>query len=328
MPQVPSFTISLDFELFWGVRDHRTLENYGSSILGARKAIPQMLDLFKEYEIHATWATVGFLFYENKTALLADLPQKFPSYKNQKYSPYTSLDTLGQNEETDLYHFGLSLIKKIQTTPFQEISTHTYSHYYCLEEGQSIEEFDMDITKAVEVARKNGVEIKSIVFPRNQFNEAYLSILKNHNITIYRGNEESWLYDARNRETESIYRRALRFVDSYFNISGHHIHDLAAINKGKEFINIPASRFLRPYSPKLKRVEKSKLNRIKKSMLAAARENKMFHLWWHPHNFGSFTEENCRFLKSILDYYLVLKKEYGMTSLNMAELATTVYEQK
>ena len=63
-------------------------------------------------------------------------------------------------------------------------------------------------------------------------------------------------------------------------------------------------------------------------MLAAAIENKVFHLWWHPHNFGSYTAENYAFLKSILQYYSILKKEYGMVSLNMAELANTINEQK
>jgi peptidoglycan/xylan/chitin deacetylase (PgdA/CDA1 family) len=328
MPQSPAFTISLDFELFWGVRDHRTIENYGTSILGARKAIPLLLDLFREYEIHVTWATVGFLFYNNKIALQSDLPDKTPSYKNEVYSPYTATQKIEADEQSDPYHFGLSLIKKIQATPFQEISTHTYSHYYCLEEGQTIEEFKIDIRKAVEIAHKNGVEIKSIVFPRNQFNEDYLNVLKEYNIKIYRGNENSWLYEPRNREKEKVYRRLLRLLDSYVNISGHHVHDIFKINKGREFINIPSSRFLRPYSPKLKVLEGLKLNRIKKSMLAAALENKMFHLWWHPHNFGSYTAENHAFLKSILEYYLVLKKEYGMASLNMAELANTIYESK
>ena len=328
MPLFPAFTISLDFELFWGVRDHRTIENYGASILGARKAIPLLLNLFKEYEIHATWATVGFLFYDNKTTLQSDLPNKFPAYKNERYAPYPTIQTLGENELSDPYHFGLDLIKKIQSTPFQEISTHTYSHYYCLEEGQTIEEFNIDIAKAVEVAQKNGVEIKSIVFPRNQFNEDYLNVLKNHNIKIYRGNENSWLYEPRNREEENIYRRSLRLLDSYLNISGHHVHDIFKINEGSQFINLPSSRFLRPYSPKLKAFEGLKLNRIKKDMLAAAQENKAFHLWWHPHNFGSYTTENCAFLKSILEYYLVLKKKYDMASLNMEELANTIYEQK
>jgi hypothetical protein len=39
----PFFTISLDFELFWGMRDITTLKDYGSNILGGREAIPKIL---------------------------------------------------------------------------------------------------------------------------------------------------------------------------------------------------------------------------------------------------------------------------------------------
>ncbi len=326
MIQSSIFSISLDFELFYGVRDHRTINEYGNNLLGTRDAISKMLQLFEEYEIHTTWATVGLLFYDNKEFLLSDLPTKLPSYTNRTYSPYLSIKDIGPDERTDPYHYGLSLIKKIQSTPFQEIGTHTYSHYYCLEKGQTIHEFNADISKAIEVAQKNNIEIKSIIFPRNQFNEEYLKIVKDHKIRTYRGNETSWLYDARNRENESLLRRSLRLIDTYLNISGHHIHDLVKINKQQTLINIPSSRFLRPYSPKLKFLEGLKLNRIKNDMLAAAKTNKVFHLWWHPHNFGSYTNENISFLKSILDYYSILKKKYGMTSLNMGELADKINE--
>jgi hypothetical protein len=48
------FIISLDFELFWGVRDHRTLADYGANILGVRKSIPAMLEMFRRHSSLAT----------------------------------------------------------------------------------------------------------------------------------------------------------------------------------------------------------------------------------------------------------------------------------
>ena len=38
--------ISLDFELLWGVRDHADRASYGGNIIGAREAIPHILELF------------------------------------------------------------------------------------------------------------------------------------------------------------------------------------------------------------------------------------------------------------------------------------------
>src|SRR5271170_964441 len=75
------FVISLDFELHWGVRDHRTVDQYRDNLLGARQAIPAILDLFKRHGIHATWATVGFLFFESLDSLNAGLPDELPRYR-------------------------------------------------------------------------------------------------------------------------------------------------------------------------------------------------------------------------------------------------------
>jgi len=51
----------------------------------------------------------------------------------------------------------------------------------------------------------------------------------------------------------------------------------------------------------------------------AAENKKLFHLWWHPHNFGVNTDENISFLEEILLYFKELQKRYGMLSLNMNE---------
>lgn len=47
---------------------------------------------------------------------------------------------------------------------------------------------------------------------------------------------------------------------------------------------IPA--ILRPYSAALKSLEPLKLKRITSELDCAAQEGLIYHLWWHPHNFG------------------------------------------
>ena len=63
------FVISLDFELYWGVRHLPLVAKYLGNLRGARAAVVALLKLFAEYEIHATWATVGFLFCDGTGAL-------------------------------------------------------------------------------------------------------------------------------------------------------------------------------------------------------------------------------------------------------------------
>lgn len=51
----------------------------------------------------------------------------------------------------------------------------------------------------------------------------------------------------------------------------------------------------------------------------AARQGLVYHLWWHPHNFGKHLEENMGMLRRILDRFHGLRERYGMQSKNMAE---------
>ena len=74
-PSAPGTLIaSLDFELYWGVRDVKTVAQYRENLLGVRRAIPALLAFFADYGIHATWATVGFLFFASRVELLAGAP--------------------------------------------------------------------------------------------------------------------------------------------------------------------------------------------------------------------------------------------------------------
>lgn len=323
MRQPGTLLLSLDFELNWGVHDVFTLEQYGERIRGARKAIPRMLEIFKKYEIHATWGVVGLLCFETKKDLLANLPEIKPSYNVPHFSPYGKLDTVGEDESSDPYHFGASLVKLIGQTPNQEIATHTFSHYYCLEEGQTIEEFEADLMSAKCILRQKGFDMVSFIFPRNQTQENYLDICEKHGVLSYRGNESSWVYEASNGSQQHPMKRAVRLIDHYVNLTGHHTYKLEAVSK-RPIINLPASRFLRPYSNKLKMLETSRLKRIKNSLTHAAKKGETYHLWWHPHNFGMNTDENIHFLEEILEHVHHLRQFYGFQSLNMKEAANQI----
>ena len=62
----PIFTVSLDFELHWGRFDKSNIIGNEEYYIQTRRAIPEILKLFEEFEIEATWATIGMLFAENQ----------------------------------------------------------------------------------------------------------------------------------------------------------------------------------------------------------------------------------------------------------------------
>ena len=63
-------------------------------------------------------------------------------------------------------------------------------------------------------------------------------------------------------------------------------------------------------------------------MLHAAKNGLTFHLWWHPHNVGVYTEAHMKQLEEIFSYYDELRKTYGMRSLNMREAAEELSGQE
>jgi peptidoglycan/xylan/chitin deacetylase (PgdA/CDA1 family) len=314
-----AFVISLDFELLWGVWDVTSKDKYGDNILGVKQVIPRLIELFARYDFKATFAIVGFLFARDKAELLSYLPPVMPNYSNDAYDVYSrELPLTGDNESDDPYHFGYSLFRQLQHSP-HEIGTHTFCHYYCLEEGQCTPEFDADIKAAKRIAEANQVNITSIVFPRNQVNENYLPVLKDNGINVYRGNPTSWIYKPRTFAAEIPFIRLCRLLDTYLPISGYNTHVIQK-NSGLP-INIPASRFLKPYNKNLAWLEKLKLKRIMNEMTKAAKNNETYHLWWHPHNFGVNIGENFANLTILLDHYQALNKKYGFLNYTMAEAA-------
>jgi Polysaccharide deacetylase len=314
-----AFVISLDFELHWGVRDHRTVEQYRDNLLGVRQAIPAVLELFQKYGIHATWATVGFLFFETIDDLKANLPVELPEYREARLNPYADLSIVGRNEDEDPFHYAPSLIRQILASEGQEIGTHTFSHFYTLAPGPTLESFRADIRSAKSVAGRYGIVLKSIVFPRNQISVQHLQICAEEGLMAYRSTEADPWINAGN----GIVDRALRLADSYVSLSGNGCAT-PCLDEANPVARVSGSRFLRPWNGGLKRLESMRLERILTSMSVASRNNKTFHLWWHPHNFGKHLEENLAVLTQILKHHAKLNRENTWPSLTMAEVAEAI----
>ncbi len=315
------FVISLDFEKYWGIFDSKGLDDYRENLDNVDVIVDRLLDLSNQYDIKLTFATVGFLFNKNKEDFVANTPSLTPTYSNKKFSPYSRYNELGDIENDTKYHIAHNSILKIKNDTNHEIGTHTYCHYYCMENGQTKEQFEADLKMAIKVAKDSDIDIKSIVFPRNQTNEKYFNICKEYGILSYRGNENFFIYKHRPEiDNKKIIFRALRLLDAYINISGHHIYNLNEL-KTDSLINIPSSYFLRSYIKKLSFLEALKLKRVKKTMTIAAKKKELYHLWFHPHNFGVNLEENFNNLENIFKKYAELNEQYNFESITMTGLA-------
>lgn len=309
------FVISLDFELFWGVGAAHSISKYGRNVKGEWQAIPKMLALFRRYGVRVTWATVGMVLCRDYAQWRAIRPAVMPRFRRPEISSY-SMDELCR-ERPDLF-FARPLVEQILETPGQELATHTYSHYYCNEDGAAPDQFAADLACAQMIAADFGVRYRSIVFPRNQIMDSFLKELPSAGIEVYRGNPEHWLYKNGDAVAGGLAGRAIRLADSCLPLSGERVERMGGSGS---LVNVPASLFLYPWSEKQKILAPLRLYRLKQCMTKAAISDGICHLWWHPHNFGINTDQNLALLELLLQHYRKLAEEFGMQSSCMGDFA-------
>ncbi|WP_111670149.1 polysaccharide deacetylase family protein [Algoriphagus litoralis] len=315
------FTISLDFELLWGIFDKVGTAYKPAYFSNTRAIIPRMLELFGQNKISVTWATVGMLFAENEEEWKSYSPEFLPSYRDKKLSAYEWAKVHGIRPEV---HFAPELIREIINTPFQELGSHSFAHYYTLMRGQSPEQFRQDLQSTQRIAQeKFGVQLQSLVFPRNHVNELYLGICLEEGYEYVRGNPKNWYWQETQHESWS--KKWFRSADCFFEMGGKTSYSIDEVRIfDHEPIILPASRILRPHAVGNPLFNQVRLRRILSEMEYAAKKREVYHLWWHPHNFGHSPEASFQELIQILDHFGELKSKYGMISMHMERLGEQV----
>lgn len=293
--------------------DHRGKRYFENT----RYAFPKMVELFQRYDVHVTWAVVGMLYNRDATAWRRNIPNLQPTYVNPLLSAYAWADTHGLAEPEDPYHFAPDLISLIENDPRFEIGTHTYGHYYCKEPGQTLPQFKDDLEKAVHIAAERGHHMRSLVFPRNQFNEDYLRVCTACGITSVRSNPSAWYWDA--NRPDDLTKKVFRTGDAYTSMLGHKVVPFEAIDASQQPLQLPASRLYRGWTRKSSLLNRLKMQRILQEMEMAARKSAYYHLWWHPHNFGHHPDQCLAELETILQHFHHWHRTQGMWSLTMDE---------
>jgi peptidoglycan/xylan/chitin deacetylase (PgdA/CDA1 family) len=289
------FTLSLDFELIWGTLDLFGPERFRRACEVEREVvIDRLLDLFTEFNIPATWCVLGHL--------LLDRCRAKDAYKHPEIIPPTHSwlsrgwfdDDPDADEQSAPVFLGRSLVEKIKACPVrQEIGCHSFSHVIFGDRGCSRQTADSEVAECVRLAREMGIEMRSFAFPRNSV--GHLDVLTRHGFAFYRGAEPHW-YERR-RLPEKIKRLAHLWdvltaaappvslpeqTGGMWNIAGSMIY-------------FP-SHGLRRYVPVGRRVK-----RAFKGLDRAARQKRIFHLWFHPTNLADDTERMFEGLRAILE---------------------------
>lgn len=315
-------TISLDFELFWGMADLWDLDRDYKQLLERTRlrVVPRLLEQFASYDVHATWATVGFLLCRTADEIQAIRPSIEPGYNDPNLSPYRFLAGLGADESEDPWRLAPTIVEQILAVPGQEVGSHSFSHFYCLEPGATESSFAADLNAWRAAADRHGLNPSAICFGRNQYDDASIDVCERTGFQAYRGAERAWCYRPTTRAGDSIAAKIARRADAYLPVFGHHAAATEEI--GATFpCNVPSSRFLRAADPKLRWLEPLKQRRIRSGLDHASRTDRVFHLWWHPQDFARDPETNLEALGEVLAHFDQLRQEWGMVSANMTEVA-------
>lgn len=304
------FIISLDYEKFWGVCFNKNINDYTKSNLEFVDTVFfKTLELFSKYNIKATFAIVGFMFLESKNDL-----EKFKdfriNYSDSNLCPYRKIK-LGLKPAPHTLFAGNSL--KLLAESEHEVGSHTFSHFYCSQKGQTKEDFKLDL-ELFETINAKFPKPKTLIFPWNDVNEDYFDLISSFGYTHLRINDtESYLYNFVNN---SLFKRLLRFIDRYIPLTGTNYSK--TYKKNNLTLN-SHSRFFAPYLKPLSFLEGLKLKRMKSEMTECAKNGKDYHLWWHPHNFGDGSKMLPQ-LEDILKHYQKLNKQYSFNSVRMDQL--------
>jgi peptidoglycan/xylan/chitin deacetylase (PgdA/CDA1 family) len=286
------FTVSIDFELMWGTADRPYAADFRSLCeVERRQVVVRLLALLEEFDIPATWGVVGQLFLRQP----ADTSHPSPIVRQ------------GPDE---LYHCA-DLVERIQRCKVaQDIGSHTFCHIEMDEAKCSPAAADADIAECARVARQWGIEMRSLIFPRNLVGN--LQALKRHGFTCYRGPEPHWY--ARKR-------RMIRRLGHLLEILTARTPPSVTVKEEGGLWNIPGSMLYTPshgtrrYLPVWLRVL-----RARRGLDHAVRRGEIFHLWFHPTDLAGRADAMLYGLRRIFEHAASLRQSGRMEFRSMRDL--------
>ncbi len=194
-----------------------------------------MLKMFESYNVHATWATVGSLFADSEQQWKFLKPRIEPIYSEEKFCAYKWVRKNGLPESQRWAQFAPEIIRQIINSRGQELATHTFSHFYCLEKQSEPVAFENDLKAAQGAASLFNTKLTSLVFPRNQFNSDCLKVCYANGITAVRSNPETWFWSPVAEKGSNIIRKIIRTSDAYIQLGSHRTsYPLNSLKKRKK----------------------------------------------------------------------------------------------
>ena len=308
------FTLSLDFELVWGARD--LAEHLGPLLHDARltrdHVFGPLLDMLVERRIRATWATVGHLFLEGAEPVGGVMhPDVVPPCHPWRKAPWWEGVPAGTERDHPEF-YGRSLVLRLRDAG-QELGCHGFSHAILGDPGCSRQTADTELARCVKEARAIGVDLRTMVFPRNAV--GHLDLVARHGFRTWRAPDPAW--STRPGVPRPIGRVAhlvavARAAEPPTVLPSPGPYGLCCVPGSASILPIYGIRRMIPI--------RSRQERALKGLRAAARDRRIFHLWMHPINLAADPEGLLAVVRTVLDEAVRLRDEGRIEVLSVAEV--------
>lgn len=311
------FTISIDVELAWGVFDLPDVAGFLPAIGQTRVIVKELLTLFRRHGISATWAVVGHLFLDRCERQDGTIHPEI-TRPNHAWFPYDWFrDDPGTDCDAAPLWYGLDLVRAVrEATPLQEIGLHSFCHMIYGDPGCSREAADSDLREARRVTEGMGIAPVSFVFPRDL--PGYLDLLAAHGFLCYRDQPSWWFRNLPGRRLI----QAGHLLDDFLGLPSPTVRPRL---EDCGLVNIPGSmlfrhaRGIRRIIPAMSRVRKARAG-----IQRAIARGEIFHLHFHPWNFGWSRGTLMAAFSRILKIAVAERDAGRLEILSMGEVARRV----
>lgn len=304
-------TISLDFELILGKLDKPGWQRFETVCETERRVVfDGLLSLFTEFNISATWCTVGHLFLDH-----CQRQTTMPASKHHSHDgPCFPLDPCSNEASSPLY-YGKDLIDRLVACSVpQEIGCHTFSHVMYGDSKCTEATAEWETAKCVRLAAERGLKLRSFVFPRNRV--GHLPVLARHGFSVYRGPSPRWFDQPENP-------RLLRKLGHLADILAARTPPTVEPTPAQDgLVNLPGSMLFTP-SFGLRRFVPVWLRvlRARRGLREAVRTGKVFHLWFHPTDLAVRPKAMLGGLRQVLETADAMRKAGELAILPMGTFA-------
>ncbi|MDZ5810212.1 polysaccharide deacetylase family protein [Halorubrum sp. AD140] len=299
-----SVVLSLDAELGWG--HHDLPSPPADRVEAGRNGWRDSLDLLDEYDVPATWAVVGHLF-------LHDCDGRHNSHPTPE--EWFARERRAWSDRREL-RFAPNLVAAIADADADhEIGCHTFSHVEFGDPRTTPEIARAELVASLEAAAAASIqpEMTSVVFPRNSV--GHRDVIAQCGFTCYRGTSPT---------AEAFGPSAIRKI-GYLVGSTPPLVEPRVDEYG--LVDVPASMYLFSFEGPARRAfelagRDPVVAAARRGIDAAARRDRVFHLWYHPNNL--VTDGDVARLRAILEHIDRRRSEGGLRVETMADVARRV----